>query len=186
MKKSVLASLLLLVTLAANAQTPTAATTAGTSTAPNPSQAAPANVSPAVNTTAGGPATASASPGGAATPAETTTAAPVQRSFASRPPIVIKSLTFKEKLIAAWESFCLKFTALMKSLNIFSVVGRIEKFVDSMTKQNGAAIAGAETGEWTVTKRRPATNATAKKVQDKLDKLQEEKLKKIDSVDTNY
>ena len=60
---------------------------------------------------------------------------------------------------------------------------KVQVFVDKMKKQNTAAIEAGETGDFSavVTKRRPATGK-AKEIQDKLDKLQADKLKKYDEI----
>ena len=124
------------------------------------------------------------------TPLETAAAAPAKKvnalsseAFAGAAPKPKERVTTVTKFTNAKNTFITKFNAFLEKLNVFKVLDKVQAFVDKMKAQNVSAIEAGETGNFSavVTKRRPAAGK-AKEIEDKLDKLQADKLKKYDDI----
>ena len=92
----------------------------------------------------------------------------------------VKSSSIESIKLRANE-YITKLKSYFKDMNILS---KTEKFVEGKSKQNNDALEAAADGQMKVVgKRYIAKDPAAKKVQEKLDKAQSERLKKYDSFD---
>lgn len=82
------------------------------------------------------------------------------------------------------KTFKAKLAAFLDQINVFKLIDKIQVFLDKTKAQNVSSIEAGESGDFSavVTKRR-FTSSKAKDIQDRLDKIQQEQLKRIDVVE---
>jgi peroxiredoxin len=89
--------------------------------------------------------------------------------------------TFKQKVELTFEKVSNKFSELLAKLNI---VGKFETYGKKMAKQNETVVENAAVGVHTqVAKRNVSTNEKVRQIQENLDKVAADKIKKYDSVE---
>ncbi len=179
MKKHYVIFTILFLSLAAQAQNPPPAAPAAPVAAPAPQDTTVDNVlseNQVTTTTTTAPAAAPAQAAKKPSPFSS-------EAFASAAPAAKEKQTITTKFTSTRKTFIAKVAAFLDKFNIFKMIDKVQAFVDKMKAQNVSAIEAGETGNFSavVTKRRPATGQ-AKEIQDKLDKLQADKIKKYDEV----